>query len=47
MLEATKKLKDGTNIGYIRLNDFNSEAVPGIKAAINKLDDKVNLYILD
>ena len=47
VLEATKKLKDGTNIGYIRLNDFNSEAVPGIKAAINKLDDKVNLYILD
>ena len=44
---ATKKLNDNTNIGYIRLNDFNSEAVPGIKAAINKLDDKVNLYVLD
>jgi carboxyl-terminal processing protease len=37
----------GRRVGYIKLSDFNSEAVSGIKNAVTSLDPDVNEYVLD
>ena len=34
---STQKLSDGTLAGYIKLTEFNAEAVPGLEQAIAKL----------
>ena len=35
---SMKKANDGSKLGYIKLKDFNSEAIPGMKTAVIELD---------
>ena len=38
VLYSMKTANDGSKLGYIKLKDFNSEAIPGMKTAITELD---------
>lgn len=45
---TTQKLKNGKIAGYIRLSEFNSQAVPGLKEAIVDLNSKnIDELLLD
>ena len=45
---ASQKLKNGKSAGYIRLGEFNAQAVPGVKAALTDLNSKnVDEIVLD
>ena len=44
----SQKLRDGKVAGYVRLSEFNAEAVPGLKAALNQLNaEGVEEVLLD
>ena len=43
----TQVLKSGKKIGYIKLTEFNAEAVPGVRKAINDIDSDIEAVVLD
>ena len=46
--KVTERRSDGTNVGYIRINEFNSLVKPSLEAAIKKLEEGgVNAFVLD
>ena len=46
--KVTERRDDGTNVGYIRISEFNSLVKPSLEAAIKALeDDGANAFVLD
>ena len=46
--KVTERRDDGTNVGYIRISEFNSLVKPSLEAAIKALeDDGTNAFVLD
>ena len=45
---SSQKLQNGKTVGYIRLGEFNSQAVPGLKAALTALNkENIDELLLD
>jgi len=44
---AQRTGNDGSRVGFIKLSDFNSEAVNGVKQAVLQLDGNVDSYVID
>jgi carboxyl-terminal processing protease len=44
---STKTAANGLTVGYIKLADFNSEAVEGLRQALGALEPAVDEYVLD
>lgn len=46
--KITERRADGTNVGYIRINEFNSLVKPSLESAIKSLEkDGANAFVLD